>query len=232
MRGLFRSVLVAFSAAGLVAALEAADVSPSARSPILQRFFATDDSPALTFRALRHLEAESEHFDARAWMDVWTEADPVEGFRYGVIAQGGSGYIRSHVFLKALETEREMWRAGEPDRAALTPENYVFAERPVHDGSLAAFEVKARRRDVLLVDGSIFLRPEDGELMRVEGRLTKTPSFWTRRVDVVRRYARVAGVRVPVSLESTANVLVAGRSTFSMTYDYELVNGVRVGSPE
>ena len=188
----------------------------------------------LTYRALRHLEAHSDHFDAHGWMDVWTEADSVGGFRYDIVAQGGSGYIRSHVLLKALETEEQMWRSGQPERAALTPQNYVFEDRGAreNDGTLASFAVKARRRDVLLIDGSIFLRPDDGELMRVEGRLTKTPSFWTRRVDVVRRYARIAGVRMPVSLESTASVLIAGRSTFSMTYDYESVNGMHVGNPE
>jgi len=62
----------------------------------------------------------------------------------------------------------------------------------------------------------------------VEGLLVKRPSFWTRRVEVVRRYARVGGVRLPVSMESTAQVLVVGTSTFSMTYEYESINGASV----
>jgi hypothetical protein len=41
----------------------------------------------------------------------------------------------------------------------------------------------------------------------------------------VRRYERLAGVRVPVSIESVAHVLIAGRSTFKMTYEYETING-------
>jgi hypothetical protein len=85
---------------------------------------------------------------------------------------------------------------------------------------------------VLLVDGSIFVQPGDGDLARIEGRLSKTPSFWTRRVDVVRRYERIAGVRVPVSIESVAHVLIAGRSTFKMTYEYETINGQHVGNPQ
>ena len=76
------------------------------------------------------------------------------------------------------------------------------------------------------------MQPSDGELARIEGRLSKTPSFWTRRVDVVRRYERKAGVRVPVGIESVAHVLVAGRSTFKMTYEYETINGQHVGSPQ
>jgi hypothetical protein len=50
-------------------------------------------------------------------------------------------------------------------------------------------------------------------------------------VNIVRRYERIGGVRVPVALESTAHVLIAGKSTMTMTYEYETVNGHRVGSP-
>jgi hypothetical protein len=33
-------------------------------------------------------------------------------------------------------------------------------------------------------------------IWRIEGKLSKAPSIRTRRVDVIRRYERVAGVRV------------------------------------
>jgi hypothetical protein len=85
---------------------------------------------------------------------------------------------------------------------------------------------------VLLIDGSIFVQPESGDLTRIEGRLSKAPSLWTRRVEIVRRYERIGGVRVPVSIESIAQVLIAGRSTFKMTYEYETINGQHVGDPQ
>ena len=47
---------------------------------------------------------------------------------------------------------------------------------------------------MLLVDGTIYLNPDNGELVRMEGRLAKSPSFWTRRVEIVRWYRRIAGV--------------------------------------
>ena len=125
-----------------------------------------------------------------------------------------------------------MLASGEPDHAAFTPENYVFEDRGEQRDGLVGLSVRPRRKDLLLVEGSIFLRPEDGELVRIEGRLSKPPSFWTRRVEIVRRYQRFAGVRMPVALESVATVLIAGRSTFRMSYEYETVNGQRVGIPQ
>jgi hypothetical protein len=37
---------------------------------------------------------------------------------------------------------------------------------------------------------------------------------------------------VPLEVESVAQVLIAGRSTFRMTYEYETVNGRHVGDPK
>jgi hypothetical protein len=47
---------------------------------------------------------------------------------------------------------------------------------------------------------------------------------------VTRRFARIAGVRVAVSMESHAKVLVVGASTFEMSYRYLTINGERVGN--
>jgi hypothetical protein len=229
-RGLNRSLL-ATSVAALLATYAGAAGREAAAPAILQRFLALDDPTPTQFRALRHLEARNEKFEKNAWMDVWTEADP-SGFRYHVVAEDGSDYIRSKVFHASLETEREMWAAGTPDEAALTLANYVFADRGAQPDGLTSLTVKPRRKNVLLVDGSIFLNPDDGELVRMEGQLSKTPSFWTKRVEIVRWYQRINGFRMPTALESVANVRIAGVSTFRMTYDYESINGRRVGNPQ
>ena len=126
-----------------------------------------------------------------------------------------------------------MWGAGDPQRAALTLDNYTIEDRGSNAEGLSSLAVKPRRNDVLLIDGSVFVNPEDGDMVRVEGKLSKTPSFWTRRVDVVRKYDRIVGVRVPVAIESVAQILItqAGRRS-KMTYDYRNhINGQRVGNP-
>ena len=204
----------------------------TAEIPLLQRFFAQDGPGPTDYRALRHLEARNDRWDKTASMDVWTDAD-ASGFRYQIVAESGAGSIRSRVFKPALEAEQQMWASGAPERNTISPENYTFEECGASDSSgLARVGVKPRRKDVLLIEGSIFLRPLDAELVRVEGMLSKTPSFWTRHVEIARYYERIAGVRMPVVLETTAGVLLAGKSTFKMTYAYETVNGQAVGRPE
>jgi hypothetical protein len=212
-----------------VAALAAlaASIQIPALTP-LQRFLARGEEPTVEYRALRRLEASNAKFNQRAWMTAWTEYDHRNGFRFQVVAEDGSGYIRSHVLRAALEGEQKMWTNQDPQKASLSTANYVFDNDLPDVEGLAAVGVKPKRKDVLLVEGAIFVQPADGDLTRIEGRLSKTPSFWTRRVDIVRRYERLAGVRVPVSIESVAHVLIAGRSTFKMTYEYETINGQHI----
>ena len=191
-------------------------------SPALARFLNTIEQGPESYRAFRRLEVRNRRLSDAAWMDVRTEAD-TGGFRYEIVGQGGSGYVRDRVFVPALETEQKMWGTG--DKGALTLDNYTFEDRGAESSGLAWIGVTPRRKDVMLVRGSIFLKPDDGDLVRVEGALSRTPSFWTRNVEIVRTYERIGGVRVPVRLESTANVRIAGTSTFTMVYEYESING-------
>lgn len=222
-------IAVALSLSFALASVEAVPGQTYAQA--LDRFLARTEPGPSQYRALRHLEARNQHFGASAWMDVWTEADEAGGFRYQVAAEGGSGLIRRRVFLAALTGEQKMWQAGEPQRAGLNHANYTFEDHGVVD-DLVSVAITPRRKDVLLVDGWIFVRGDDGDLVRIEGRLSKAPSFWTRRVEITRRYGRIAGVHVPLEIDSTAQIFIAGQSTFRMTYDYASVNSQTVGDPQ
>jgi hypothetical protein len=225
------ALYIALGALGTAAADYAAQAAAaSVQPPIVERFFSTDSRPPERYRALRRFDAQNGKFNAHAWMDVWTEVDE-RGFRYEIASRGGSSYIQSKVFLPSLETERKMWTPEGSARSAISPENYLFEDLGSGPAGLAWVGVTPKRKDVLLVDGSMFLRPEDGDLVRIQGALSRTPSFWTRRVEITRHYDRIAGVRLPVTMETTASVRIAGTSTFTTRFEYESVNGEPIGSP-
>jgi hypothetical protein len=227
-RGLLGVVVMAL---GFVGAARAT-VGSSAGDSVLQRFLSVSDPSPTQYRALCHFSAENSRFDLSATMDVWTEVDPMHGFRYRVVSFDGSDRIKSHVFIPALEAEQQMWSSGESESASVTPANYVFMDPDERAEGLVSLIVKPRRKHLLLVDGLIFVRPEDGELMRIEGRLSKTPSLWTRRVDIEWCYQRFAGIRMPVTLNSVASVLMFGPSEFRIRYEYESVNGQHIADPQ
>ena len=228
--GLISSSLLAASAAAALAVTAASAAPPPTdipQVPALQRFLATDRSVIRQATSLRRLEARNDHSATEAWMDVRTIADE-NGFRYTVLDEGGSGLVRSKALRAALEQERKSWVGGEGVRSWFTADNYDFQDAGLEPDGLARIGVTPKRKDLLLVNGSIFLRPDDGDLVRIEGSPAKSPSFWMRRIRVVRHYARIAGVHVPVAVESSAQIRLAGSYTFTMSYTYEAVNGEKV----
>ena len=192
------------------------------RAAAISRFLSRIEPTLTSAVALRHLVATTRGGAMSGWIDACTMLEG-DQLRYWIVAEGGSGAVRKRALIAALDGEVRARRES-LSRAALDPANYEFAPEVV-DAGIARVGLTPRRKDAMLIEGAIFLSREDGELLRLEGRLVKPPSFWTRQVTIVGRYARTAGVRVPVSMESTAKVLVVGTSRFSMTYRYRSING-------
>lgn len=203
--------------------LEGANSTAADRS--ITQFLARSDTPH-AYRATRRLEARNG--SRSGWLEAVTEYAPRTGFRYRITGEGGAETIRHKVLHAVLEGEREMVARGETARAALDRENYTFTANGLERDGLVSVSVSARRKERALVNGTIFLLPDTGDLVRLEGRLAKSPSFWVKRVDIVREYQRIGNVVVPVALESTAQVRFLGAGTLRMTYDYLEIDGYPV----
>ncbi len=198
-------------------------------SSAVDRFIDDIGKEPVPYQAVRRLEASSSKLNESAWMEAFTEYTRDGGFRYRILSEGGSERIRSRALTGVLDGEKEstaQWRKG-----ALTRENYEFNFDSRTPDGLIKVQLNPRRRDSRLLDGSAWLSAQSGELVRLEGRLSKSPSFWVRWVSVTRRYLPIRGTTMPAAMESTADVKIAGVSKFSMTYVYAVVDGQAIGSP-
>lgn len=198
------------------------------RGALVERFLARVDEPLTQYRAVRRLTGRNERFRKEGQLEAVTTLDPRNGFRYEVLTASGSPYVRTRVLEPILRGEAKASAEGGATRAALTLANYAFVPMDVNVEPYARVLIHPKRKETFLVDGSIVVMAADGDLVRIEGRLAKNPSFWTSRVEIAREYARVGGVRVPVRVESQAWVKIAGPSNFVMTYEYDEINGRRV----
>jgi hypothetical protein len=198
----------------------------------LDRLFNSIERPPVAYQALRRLEASSAKLSESAWMDAFTQYDPAIGFRYRILGQGGSNRIFNQVLKPVLEAERENAIQSERRKGAINRENYDFnVDGDTADG-LIKVTLNPRRRDSRLVQGVALLSAQSGDLVRLQGRLSRSPSFWVRWVDITRRYTRIRGAMLPVAVESVANVKIAGVSTFSMRYEYVMVDGQNLAPPQ
>jgi hypothetical protein len=228
-----RQLMLATCAVGwavLVAATATQAQPPPDADLVLRRFLARPDEPVIRYESRWRLEAENPRFGLSGRLVASVSLHPGSGFAFVVTSESGSGRVRRHL-TELLEKERSAHAEGLVARSSLTAENYDFSPAgPVEDGHRLA--VRPRRREDRLVEGFVVVRAEDAELLRLEGRLVKRPSFWTREVRIVREYGRVAGQRVPLVHRATARMLVAGVSRLTIRFEYDMINGVAVPEPD
>lgn len=222
-----RSVAILVLGVAAVLALSVRAGAAPDDAGLVGRFLSYPSVPH-SYRAQRRLEASGSGLSG--WIEAETDYDPSTGLKYEVTSQGGSGIIRSHVLVPMLQQEQELIARKQTGTVALSPANYEFAADVPGDDGLGRITLKPRREERALIAGTLLVKPADGELVMLEGRLAKNPSFWTKRVDVVRHYELVNDVVMPVLLESTAQLRLFGRSRLQMTYRYTAIDDLAVGS--
>ena len=190
--------------------------APDSADSSIREFLSQNDEQR-PYRATRRLEGENG--GKHGWIEVVTEFSPRTGFRYDITAEGGASEVRAKLLRPLLDAERDVIARGEIARS-----NYQFQPNGVDAEGLANILLSPKREDVVLVAGTMFLRPS-GELVRVQGRLAKNPSLWIKHVDIVRSYDRIGGVVLPVVLQSNVQLRLIGRASVRMTYAYTEVNG-------
>lgn len=213
---------------GAICALAWTFSAGAGSAPIEQPFsqvFARFNSAVPQYRAFRRIEAGAlDATDKQGWLEAWTEFTPQQGFRFDVVREQGSEYIRNKVLRKLLLNEQELLQHGRALRAALTPANYAF-ENGGSAGGLQRILLKPQRKSHGIVSGSLLIDPADEAIVRMEGRLVKSPSFFVRDVDVAWTFARIGDHLVPTAMNTQARVRFYGRSYLKMTYDYASVDG-------
>lgn len=208
-----------WSSSSVIASRDASDVSEENVSALSF----SDEGTLKEYRGYRRMHAWSER-GQEAWLEAYTELKDGQ-FVYRVTSERGSDMIRSRVLRAVLDREQALINAGDTDKADLSTENYEFGDVTVDADGSQSVPLKPRRKDVLLVDGRMVLTPDGRDVVRVEGRLAKNPSFWTSLVNIVRHFATLGGVRVPVSTETTAKIKFVGTAQLEVAYEYESVNG-------
>jgi hypothetical protein len=224
-----RGVATVIIAALALTAYVTAEPAPATQrfEPVLHRFLTRAAEPLVSYRGTRRLEGRNERFNVTGWMEIATELSE-DGFHYRVIDEGGSDLIRHRVFRAMLENEQQLFASGDAEHSGFNTVNYELTPAGGDEPGIVKLFAHPKRHDVTLIDGAVFVTDTDADLVRVEGELAKNPSFWTRHVQVIMQYSRIGGLRVPVRVDSTAQMRLVGTSSMTMTYDYTMINGVPV----
>ena len=179
------------------------------RQPHRQLLFAAPNSRSTSTAPSAGCTPRATTGKYEAWLEAWTELKDGR-FSYQIVSERGSDMARGKVLRPMLAREQELVNKRRTAASRSSPPPTTNSPRPAATATARASSRSSRGvRTSLLVDGRAVLN-DGGDLLRVEGKLSKNPSFWTSLVNIVRRYARIGGVRVPVATETTAKVKFVG----------------------
>jgi hypothetical protein len=127
----------------------------------------------------------------------------------------GDGFVKNNVITRLLQSEVEHVKQDDSSQSAISKENYKFSykgtgrvgERLVH-----IFQVKPRRKHAGLFKGRIYLDAYTGSMVRAEGGVVKSPSFFVKKIEFIQDYSDVGEFTFPTHIHSEAVARVLGRT--------------------
>jgi hypothetical protein len=154
------------------------------------------------------------------------------------ISYTGDAFVKNNVITRILQSEVDYVTRDNAAQTALTVANYKFSykgDQELDGRTVKIFRVKPRRKWAGLFKGLIYLDSSTGSLVRSQGTIVKSPSFFVRDIEFVQDYAEIGGYTLPVRLHTTARVRFLGRTvvdTFHRQYHPQpLAASLHSGNP-
>ncbi len=144
---------------------------------------------------------------------------------YATVRFLGDSFVKTNVITRLLQSEVDHVEKGDGAAVAITETNYKFSFKSLE--ALEAqpayvFQVKPRHKAVGLFKGRIYLDPTTGRLLRAEGTMVKSPSFFIKKLEFVQDYTTVASFSLPAHIHSVAKTRIVGRAVVDIFHnDYQ-----------
>jgi hypothetical protein len=133
---------------------------------------------------------------------------------YTAVEFMGDAFVKTNVIYRVLASDVENAEKKTGQRVAIVDSNYRFSYKGTEDLNgrrFYSFALKPRRKDPGLFKGKILIDPQTGHLVRAVGRLSKSPSWWIKRVDFVQDYVDVGDFTMSEQVQSVTRARIAGR---------------------
>jgi hypothetical protein len=140
---------------------------------------------------------------------------------YSSVHFEGDRFVKSNVILKLLQSEVDHVRKGDNGDTAISERNYKFSYKgteQMHDHQAYVFHLKPRRKVAGLFKGRIFLDASTGSMLRMEGTIVKSPSFFIRDINFVQDFEDVQGFTLPSELHTWAHARIVGHTVVNVIH--------------
>jgi hypothetical protein len=126
----------------------------------------------------------------------------------------GDDFVKHNVINRLLQQEVDRAEKQDGAQTAISDKNYKFTYKGASeiDGrQVHVYQVKPRTSLAGLFKGHVYLDALTGALLRAEGKVEKTPSFFIKKIEFVTDYADLSGFSLPVRVHSVADARIVGR---------------------
>ena len=145
---------------------------------------------------------------------------------YTAVEFVGDTLVKTNVIYRVLESDVENAEKKTGQRVAILESNYRFSYKGIehlNGRPLYVFVLKPHRKDPGLFKGKILIDPQTGHLVRALGRLSKSPSWWIKRVDFIQDYVDVGDFTMSWQIQSVTLARIAGRIVVNIRHSaYEV----------
>jgi hypothetical protein len=134
----------------------------------------------------------------------------------------GDGFVKTNVIARLLQSEVDHVQKGEDSSTAITAKNYKFSYKgtdQIADAPVHVFLAKPRRKAPGLFKGRIYLNVYTGEIVRAEGKMVKSPSFFVKNIEFIQEYARVGEFNLISHIHSTADTRIVGKAIVDIRHN-------------
>ncbi|HEU5403577.1 MAG TPA: hypothetical protein VFU86_19640 [Terriglobales bacterium] len=131
----------------------------------------------------------------------------------------GDSFVKTNVITRFLQSEVDHVQKTDPASSAINEKNYKITYKGTEtlDGHLThVYQLKPRRKSTSLFKGKIYVDAYTGSLRRAEGTVSKSPSFFIRKIEFVQDFEDINGFTVPVAMRSTTKARIIGRALVSV----------------
>jgi len=222
-------------------------LGPTAELPLMapelalatyQKRAAQQAADLASYSAVTVVRAELPESSQQGEYELQRKFEAPHTLQFTPVHYSGDGFIKSNIITRLLQSEVDHVQKDDPTQTAITSANYKFTYRGlsrVNDRTVHVYQVKPHKKRPGLFKGRVYLDAHNGSLVRAEGSVVKSPSFFVKHVDFWQDYTDVQSFTLPSHIHSVAKARIVGRTIVDIVHrDYQAVPALtaRVGTPK
>ena len=179
------------------------------------------------YSAVTVVRAELPDTSQQGEFELQRKFEAPHTLQFTPVHYSGDGFVKSNVITRLLQSEVEHVQKDDPTLTAISPANYKFSYKGVsrlEERLVHVYQVKPHKKRPGLFKGRIYLDVHSGAMVRAEGSVVKSPSFFVKHIEFWQDYTDVQSFTLPVHIHSEAKARIVGRTIVDIVqHDYQAI---------